>query len=188
MDMKRFHIPNMILIGATARNSGKTTLALSIIKKFKSRVPVFGLKVTTIAKRNGGCIHGGEGCGACSSLKDANFEIAEEKNDSGNKDTSMLLAAGAQRVFWLKVLFSHLDEGIEAVLKMIPEGSLIICESNSLRKIVEPGVFVMVKNSEDSFVKKSAEEVIGQADIIFENQFTDDFQDVLKEIELKLKI
>jgi hypothetical protein len=67
----------MILIGSTARNSGKTTLASLIINRYKLNRPVIGLKVTTIHDKNKRCIHGGEGCGVCSSLK-GNFQITED--------------------------------------------------------------------------------------------------------------
>ena len=41
-------IENMILIGSTGRNSGKTTLASALINKFKSDIKVIALKITTI--------------------------------------------------------------------------------------------------------------------------------------------
>ncbi|WP_406542459.1 hypothetical protein [Clostridium ljungdahlii] len=63
METKKYNVPNMILIGSTARNSGKTTLAVSIINKYKLSRPVVALKVTTIQDKNGKCIRGGEGCG-----------------------------------------------------------------------------------------------------------------------------
>ncbi len=172
----------MILIGSTARNSGKTTLAISIINKYKLSRPVVALKVTTIQEKNGKCIRGGEGCGVCSSLK-GNFEITEELNSANNKDTSLLLAAGAEKVYWLKTLKNNMYEGFEAFITQIPKNTLIVCESNSLRKVVNPGVFVMIKNAKDSQMKKSASEVIDQADIIIENNFNDNFEKVIKEIE-----
>ncbi|WP_369703000.1 hypothetical protein [Clostridium moutaii] len=172
----------MILIGSTARNSGKTTLAISIINKYKLIRPVVALKVTTIQDKNGKCIHGGEGCGVCSSLK-GNFEITEELNLSSNKDTSLLLAAGAENVYWLKTLKNNIYEGFKEFITQIPENALIVCESNSLRKVVNPGVFVMIKNTQDSQMRKSASEVIDQADIIIENNFNDNFEKVIKKID-----
>ncbi|MEY7998742.1 hypothetical protein AB8U03_00775 [Clostridium sp. Mt-5] len=179
---RKHNIPNMILIGSTARNSGKTTLAISIINKYKLIRPVVALKVTTIQDKNGKCIHGGEGCGVCSSLK-GNFEITEELNLSSNKDTSLLLAAGAENVYWLKTLKNNIYEGFKEFITQIPENALIVCESNSLRKVVNPGVFVMIKNTQDSQMRKSASEVIDQADIIIENNFNDNFEKVIKKID-----
>ncbi|MBK5243671.1 MAG: hypothetical protein JJE18_01360 [Eubacteriaceae bacterium] len=177
----------MILIGSTARNSGKTTLALSIINKYKLNGAVVAIKVTTIAEKNGKCIRGGEGCGVCSNLK-GNFEIIEEINAANNKDTSLLLAAGAKKVYWLKTLKSHIYEGFEELIAGIPEDTLIVCESNSLKKVVNPGIFIMVKNAESSQIKQSAMEVIDQADIVFENNFNNDFDEIMNEIDKQLNL
>nr|WP_320024733.1 hypothetical protein [uncultured Acetobacterium sp.] len=174
-------VPNMILIGSTARNSGKTTLAVAIIEKYKNWIPVYGIKVTTIAEKHAKCIHGGEGCGVCTNF-DNDFDITEELGNTNNKDTSVLLAGGAKKVYWLKTLASEISAGIEAVLEKIPPDALIICESNSLRKVVEPGVFVMVKNTADNQIKKTAAEVIAQADIVYENYFQDNFDEVIDQI------
>jgi hypothetical protein len=179
------NITNMILIGSTARNSGKTALAKVLIDKFRQNHHVFALKVTTIAKKNGKCIRGGDGCGTCSSLK-GNFELTEELNTAGHKDTAILLAAGTEKVYWLKVLRSHIQEGFEEFIALMPEDALIICESNSLRKFVKPGVFIMLKPSGDNNIKDSAAEVISQADIIYENNMEDDFGSLVKEIEDKI--
>jgi hypothetical protein len=176
------NVPNMILIGSTARNSGKTALATSIINKYRMHHSVIALKVTTIAEKNGKCIRGGEGCGTCSSLK-GNFEITEELNSAGNKDTALLLAAGAEKVYWLKVLKSHIQVGFEEFISLVPVNTLIVCESNSLRKVVKPGMFIMMKNSGDNTIKNSAAEVMNQADIIYDNNLEDDFACLVKEIE-----
>lgn len=177
----------MILIGSTARNSGKTTLAVAIIEKYKNKTPVYGIKVTTIAEKHGKCIHGEEGCGVCTNF-DNDFDITEELGNTNNKDTAVLLAGGAKKVYWLKTLASYISEGIEAVLAKIPPNALIICESNSLRKVVEPGVFVMVKNTEDSQIKITAAEVIEQADIVYENYFHDNFDEVINQISHRIDL
>lgn len=179
------NIPNMILIGSTARNSGKTTLAVSIIERYKNEMPVYAIKITTIAEKNGKCIHGGSECGVCSNLKD-NYEITEEKKPDGIKDTSLLLASGACQVYWLKVIKEHLSEGIKAVISQISENALIVCESNSLRKVVNPGFFVIVKNTQVEIIKKSASEVWNQADFVFENYFTNDFEEIINEIDRRM--
>jgi hypothetical protein len=177
----------MILIGSTARNSGKTALATSIINKYRLNHHVIALKVTTIAEKNGKCIRGGEGCGTCSSLK-GNFEITEELNAAGNKDTALLLAAGAEKVYWLKVLKSHMNVGFEEFISLVPVNAIIVCESNSLRKVVKPGVFIMMKTPGDNTIKNSAAEVMSQAGIVYENNLEDDFACLLNEIEDRMKL
>lgn len=161
---EKFQIKQMLLIGSTGRNSGKTTLAVEFAKAWKEYYPVIGLKVTTIQERNGKCPRGGDGCGVCTGIK-SEYEISEELHVNCNKDTSILLAAGLQKVFWLKALHSHLYEGIISFMGLVSESALIICESNSLRKIVSPGGFIMIDNQNNLPRKKSAIEVMDFADI-----------------------
>jgi molybdopterin-guanine dinucleotide biosynthesis protein A len=77
-----------------------------------------------------------------------------------------MLAAGAAKVFWVRALKTHLKEGITALFEIIGNDGIMICESNSLRSIVEPGLFFMVTNGKASGGKPSAEEVVGYADKI----------------------
>ena len=183
---RKHDVPNMILIGSTARNSGKTTLASLIINRYKVNGPVVGLKVTTVHHKNRRCIHGEKGCGACSSLEGA-FQITEELNASSNKDTSLLLAAGAHKVYWMRTMENNIYEGFEAFAAKISENVLVVCESNSLRTVVNPSVFIMIKNSSNCQMKKSASQVIDKADIIIENDFNDNFQQIVEEIDNVMK-
>jgi len=126
---------------------------------------IVGIKVTTIKDKDGQCPRGGKGCGVCSSLE-GNFCITEETNRTSGKDTSRLLAAGAGRVFWIRVLKEHLVDGITALLEAIDPEAVSICESNSLRQIVEPGLFLMVRKKDSNAWKSSARDVIKYADRI----------------------
>ncbi len=156
----------MILIGSSSRNSGKTTLAKAIIEKYKGKRAVYGIKITSISEKNSRCIHGDRACGLCSSFDD-DYIITEELCKRGNKDTETLLRSGAEKVFWLKTLVSHIDEGISELLEKIPEDVLIVCESNSLRKVLSPGLFIMMRREDNEIVKSSAQEVIEKADIVY---------------------
>ena len=98
-------IPGMLLIGSSGRNVGKTELACRIISRFAGRSDIVGIKVTTIARKSDTCPRGGAGCGVCSSLT-GQYCITEENDRASCKDTSKLLAAGARRVYWLRVLIS----------------------------------------------------------------------------------
>ena len=184
MQTELLKINDMIMIGSTGRNSGKTTLAVELIKKWKNEITIIALKVTTIKGRKGRCQRGGEGCGVCTNIK-GNFELVEENNSDKNKDTSLLLAAGAEKVYWLKCLKTHTFEGIKCFMNLIPENTLIICESNSLRTVVIPGAFIMLKNIESDIIKKSAGEVIDKADAIVENDFKNSIKNIVEKIEIK---
>ncbi len=156
-------VPGMLMVGASGRNAGKTEFACSVIRKFGRGHEIVGAKVTTIGERGGACPRGGEGCGVCSSLE-GNYCIVEETGALPGKDTSRLLAAGARRVFWLRVLREHLDEGLGALLERIGIGTITVCESNSLRLVAEPDLFFIVKARADEGCKRSAKNVMQYVD------------------------
>ncbi len=158
-------MPGMLMIGAAGRAVGKTELACSLIRRFADQTDIVGVKVTTVQEREGQCPRGGKGCGICSSL-DGDYRVTRETRNQGNKDTSRLLAAGATRVFWLRVLKTHLRQGFEELRARIGDDALVICESNSLRSIVEPDVFLMVRDGRHDRIKPSAQAVSHYADRI----------------------
>jgi hypothetical protein len=184
MEDNLLYIPQMLLIGSTGRNSGKTTLGTAFIKRWKPEYPIIGLKVTTIHERNGQCPRGGDGCGVCSSIK-GEYEVLEEKNQNSNKDTSLLLAAGAERVYWIKSQNTHISMAINQFMKSIPKDALILCESNSLRNVIKPGSFIMLNNTANSSIKKTAAEVMKDADAIINVDLRTDINRILQSIEVE---
>jgi len=158
-------LDNILIIGSSGANSGKTRLACDIIERFRSRAKVVAVKVTTVTSRTAPCPRGGTGCGACASLN-GDFSLAEESKEDSAKDTARLLGAGASRVFWLRAMKDRLGDAFSALLEAVGRRSVMLCESNSLRRVVEPGLFVLVSNCDHTGWKDSAREVIADADEI----------------------
>ncbi|MBN2592892.1 MAG: molybdenum cofactor guanylyltransferase [Sedimentisphaerales bacterium] len=175
-------LDGMLMIGSAGANVGKTELACALLNKFGKNHNIIGIKVTTIKDKDGQCPRGGEGCGVCSSLE-GNFCITEETNRSSGKDTARLLEAGAGRVFWMRVLKQHLVEGTTALLDVIGPEAMSICESNSLRQAVEPGLFLMVGNKNTDAWKNSAQQVRKYADRIIVSDGSDFNLDSIKLVD-----
>jgi molybdenum cofactor guanylyltransferase len=154
---------HMLMMGSGGRNSGKTTFACRLIGALCAHHPITAAKVTTIRERDGSCPRGGEGCGVCAALE-GHYCITEETLAGTEKDTQRLLAAGARRVFWLRVAHEHLEEGAAALLDVVDPEDFLICESNSLRTVVEPEVFLLFHHRDASEVKASARAVDDHAD------------------------
>ncbi|MBW7995717.1 MAG: NTP transferase domain-containing protein [Candidatus Glassbacteria bacterium] len=134
--------PEMLMIGSAGRNSGKTLLACRLIEKYTPGGKITGLKVTTVKHTAEQCPHGQSGCSLCAEFE-GNFSIVEQAAGADTaKDTGRMLAAGADRVFWLRTRVGYLAQCYEALRKMIDPEASIICESSSLRQVVEPGVFL----------------------------------------------
>ncbi len=159
-------LDKMLMIGSAGANVGKTELACAILRRYSGEGhDIVGIKVTTIKEKDGQCPRGGEGCGVCSSLEGV-YSIVEETDSCSVKDTGRLLAAGASRVFWLRVLRTHLKEGLAALLDIVGPEVTSICESNSLRHEAEPGLFLVTERKAAKTWKPSALEVKEYADRI----------------------
>jgi len=154
---------NMLLIGSTGRNIGKTELACELIRRAAPAQTVTAAKITVIREAGGRCPRGGEGCGACTSL-DGDYDLMLETNRDGVKDTSRLLLAGADPVFWLRVQASHMQEGLDVLYQKIDPHTPLICESNSIRNAVAPGLFLMVQDKRTEACKPTAQAVVHLAD------------------------
>lgn len=139
---------NMLLIGATEKNAGKTTLSVKIIKKFKAEhrdKELVAVKITIL--RDGK--HSVSG-----------YKITDENKRDSVKDTARMLNAGADRVLWLRCDEFNAEIGVEKLLAEISDNSLIVCESNSARNYIEPGLFLMVRKTDEGEIKKTAEKVL----------------------------
>jgi molybdopterin-guanine dinucleotide biosynthesis protein A len=158
---------NFIILGATGRNTGKTEFACRLIKRFSGTRSVYGVKAIAIKRDEGACPRGGAGCGVCSSLT-SDFEIVEETIASNVKDTQRMLKAGAEKVFMLKVFKDSLQQGVDALMKQLPDSAMVICESNTLRNVIEPGLFFVIKNTDEKTIKPSCAAVIQHASKIIE--------------------
>lgn len=159
----RLDRPDLLVVGGAGRNCGKTELASRLVARHARSVPVVGLKVTTVDRGDGHCPHGADGCGACSSL-DEPWIVSRELDRSSDKDTSRLLASGARRVYWLRVLRSELADGAADLLSRLPSGWLGVGESSSLVSVVEPGLFLLVRAAGSTRAKPSARAAAHLAD------------------------
>ncbi|MHC4097464.1 MAG: NTP transferase domain-containing protein [Planctomycetota bacterium] len=156
-------ITSMLMVGAAGRGVGKTTFTCSLIERFGSQCDVVGIKISVVDSVNKGHHPDVTGSGGGDSLL-ASYCISEEKDNSAGKDTSRMLASGAKRVLWLQVMNTHLEEGIRALLETLGDETVSICESNRARRIVEPGVFIMMSKCKQAGWKPSAQEVAPYAD------------------------
>ena len=173
-------IPSMLMVGASSKASGKTTFTCSLIEKFSSQHDIVGVKISTIDSVNESHHPDVIGAGRNNSHSQ-HYYITEEKEKNRHTDTARMLAAGARKVLWLQALNTHLEEGIKALLDLLGNETVSICESNRARTIIEPGAFVMIRKSQEVNWKPSAQEVVEYADLIVvsdNNKFDIDFNNI----------
>jgi len=56
-----------------------------------------------------------------------------------------MLRAGAKRAFYLRSDNDCIEQGYLEFRSLIPENAVVVCESNSLRMAVEPGLMILVR-------------------------------------------
>jgi len=131
-----------------------------LLKKSVRLPCVIGLKISNI-EPDDSSLHGFHE----NSLQ-GNFEIFEELGE-GDKDSQRMLKAGASKSFFIRTKDEFVEEAFNSLQKRINENSLIVCESNSLRKFVKPRAFVMVGNRIQS-KKPGAKAIFNLADFVVE--------------------
>ena len=160
---RHMKVPELVLVGSSGRNSGKTTAALALIESLRGAAPIAALKVTTAGEASEACHRGGDGCGACSF--GPGYVLEQELDSASGKDTSRLLAAGADVSYWLRARDASLADGFARFHSLVKPGTLIVAESNSLRRVIEPGLFIMLANLDEP-ARPGAKRVVNLADLI----------------------
>lgn len=141
------HLPNWLILVGTNRNAGKTTLACNIITGFSKEIPVTGIKISPH-------FHGLEENDRIISRGDE-FTIVEETRAHTNKDSSRMLTAGADRVFYIQAWDNNLEKAVRELLDHIDPISPVICESGWIRNFIEPGIFLILSGVENTDTKGS---------------------------------
>ena len=144
-------IPQLLLIAGTGRNTGKTTFACNILRKFSTNHKLIAVKITPHFHKN---IQSGKVI-----IDRADLFIAEETDATNGKDSSLLLQAGARQSFFIMAKDEHLNTAFQEIKKIIPSGALMVCESGGLRHHVIPGLFFMMSKSEPGISKTTSEKL-----------------------------
>lgn len=153
---------NLLIIGGTGRNVGKTTLANMLIKKFSSVSEIIGLKVST-HKKDEESFHGFHDYKA-----DSDFIIKTENSEFPHKDTAKMIVNGASNAYYIetpkeKVIEAYQDFQRNFVIYDQP----IICESRSLREYIIPGVYILLIGPKTQSTKSIDSIELSNADIIY---------------------
>lgn len=161
-----FTVPAMLLLAGAGQNVGKTTFAINSIRHLKKKgLKVYGLKITPH-------FHTDESNHVV--IKTADYQVSLEKQRDGKKDSSRMLMAGADEVFFVQTLSdSALAKAFDFVRRMADEKVIWVCESGGLRFVVKPGLFLYFKLKDAVPQKASAKRLMPLADRIVQFDGTD---------------
>lgn len=151
----------LVVIGGHSRSVGKTSLVAGLI----SALPEFEWTAAKITQYGHGvCSANGEACDCATG--DHSWAISEERDRSGESDTSRFLLAGAAKVFWVRTEQGRLAEAMPTLRRRLEEARNVILESNSVLKFVRPDLYLTVLDPATPDFKNSAREFLDRADAV----------------------
>lgn len=151
----------IVVIGGHSRSVGKTSVVAGLI----SALPEYdwtAVKVTQYG--HGVCSANGAPCDCATA--DHTWAISEEKDRSGESDTSRFLVAGAFRALWVRTEQGRLAEAMPALRKRLEQSPHVIVESNSVLKFLRPDLYLTVLDSGREDFKTSAREFLDRANAV----------------------
>ena len=156
----------LVVIGGHSRSVGKTSVVAGII----AALPEFNwtaLKITQFG--HGICSADGKPCD-CDTGDDHFRALSDEKDRSGETDTSRFLVAGAARSIWVRTRQGRLNEAIPDIERKIAGAENVIMESNSIMRFMKPDLYLSVLDADKGDFKVSANEFLDRADAIIVHQ------------------
>ncbi len=151
----------LIVIGGHSRSVGKTSVVAGLI----SALPEFQWTAVKITQYGHGvCSANGEPCDCTTA--DHSWAISEERDRSGESDTSRFLVAGAKRALWVRTEQGRLAEAMPAFRVKIESVNNVIIESNSILKFLRPDLYLTVLDPATKDFKNSAREFLDRANAV----------------------
>ena len=151
----------IVVIGGHSRSVGKTSVVAGLI----AALPEYAwnaMKITQFG--HGVCSRNGELCDCATD--DHSWSISEERDRSGESDTSRFLVAGAAQVWWVRSQQGRLAEAMPTIRRKIAESENVIVQSNSILKFIRPDIYFTVLDPAVEDFKKSAQEFMDRADAV----------------------
>jgi molybdopterin-guanine dinucleotide biosynthesis protein len=149
----------LVMVGGHTRNIGKTSVVEGIIRA-TAELNWTAVKITQFG--HGVCSVNGEACGCA--VSEHQFSITEEQHRDTRTDTARFLAAGARRSLWVRTKQGELFTALPSFRKKIEDDEFVIVESNSLRRFIDPSVYLQVLDSSNPDFKTSAQQFFDLSD------------------------
>jgi hypothetical protein len=152
---------SLIVIGGHSRSVGKTSVVAGLI----SALPEYDWTAVKITQYGHGvCSANGGPCDCATG--DHSWAISQERDRSGESDTSRFLIAGASRVFWVRTEQGRLAEAMPKLRKQLESARNAIIESNSVVKFLRPDLYLTILNPATEDFKTSAKQFLDRADAV----------------------
>jgi len=167
--------PNLLLIGGSGQNVGKTTLTIDILKQYAGKNKIIAIKTS--------CHFHGILDTDIVLANNSKYTIVKETVTNTGKDSARMLEAGAEEVYFIQAKDEFIGEAYSFLTNAIKRDSLIICETASLRKHLIPEVFLALVTNKNSKLDDN-KQILKKADLIIEN-YLNNKHDLETIIEIK---
>ena len=151
----------ILVIGGHTRSVGKTSVVAGLIAALRD-FHWTALKITQYG--HGVCSANGEACDCATS--DHSWAVSEEKDRSGESDTSRFLVAGADYSWWVRTQQGRLAEAMPRIRAILAKTGNAIIESNSILRFLKPDLYLTVLDPATADFKSSAQQFLDRADAV----------------------
>src|SRR5271157_1089087 len=151
----------IVVIGGHSRSVGKTSVVAGLISALPDRHWT-ALKITQYG--HGICSAIGEACDCATD--DHTFAVSEEKDQSGESDTSRFLVAGAAHSWWVRTQQGRLAGAMPRIRAILAKTENAIIESNSVLRFLKPDLYLTVLDPATADFKSSAQQFLDRADAV----------------------
>ena len=151
----------LIVVGGHSRSVGKTSVVAGLIAALPE-LHWTAVKITQYG--HGICSANGELCDCATD--DHSWAITEERDRSGESDSSRFLVAGAARSLWVRTRQGMLAEAMPRLRQELAGAENAILESNSVMRFLRPNLYITVLDATTADFKTSAQEFLDRADAV----------------------
>ena len=151
----------LVVVGGQARKVGKTSVIAGLIRGLNT-LAWTAVKIS----HHAGAADAQDMPSAYDLPAHLDFALGEERDPSGNGDTSRYLAAGARRALWMRARGGGLAQALPGLLEALEGDEHVIIESNSILAFLQPAVFLLVMGESRRDLKASARQFLGRVDAL----------------------
>jgi hypothetical protein len=171
---------SIVVIGGHTRSVGKTSVVAGLITALRE-LHWTALKITQYG--HGVCSANGEACDCATG--DHSWAVSEERDRSGESDTSRFLVAGADHSWWVRAEQGRLAEAMPRVRQILASTGNAIIESNSVLRFLKPDLYLTVLDPATADFKSSAQEFLDRADAVLLHSAENSVGPAWKSVSLK---
>jgi hypothetical protein len=171
---------SILVIGGHTRSVGKTSVVAGLIAALPA-CHWAALKITQYGHNI--CSANGEACDCATA--DHSLAVSEEKDRSGESDTSRFLVAGADHSWWVRTRQGRLAEAMPRIRKILATTPNVIIESNSILRFLKPDLYLTVLDPATADFKTSAQAFLDRADAVLLHSVANSKSPAWKQVSLK---